>query len=330
MHRPRTCPVSTNGVSCGHPVIASHSQQRKGPLKEITEAGHVVGFSNGPNAKPSDNRRQDFAKVSAKRASTFPGLCAKHDATVFSEIENKTLNPSYRNSLGLAIRCTLYEAIVHTDAGLFLNWLREVPSFEFWMDPTVYTDELEHMAHYARYNWDLVNLLQRIESKKSTRKLFFYSALIDAALPFSSTGCFCIENDIAGNQLQPFSDFGRKFSYAQLTIMPQSNGTTLLSVSSTNDRDRDSSWRFVKSYAECKAELLPNAILRTALEYTENTYFRPSWINSLNSSQKKLILERFDDRAVFEVGKEKPHASLAAPLDLEISGTRVKFASNVT
>lgn len=311
-------------------MIASHSQQRKGPLKEITEAGHVVGFSNGPNAKPSDNRRQDFAKVSAKRASTFPGLCAKHDATVFAAIENKTLNPSYRTSLGLAIRCALYEAIVHTDAGLFLDWLREVPIFEFWMDPNIYTDELEHMAHYASYNWDLVNLLQRIESKKSTRKLFFYSALIDAVLPFSSTGCFCIENDISGNQLQPFSDFGRQFSYAQLTIMPQCNGTTLFSISSTNDKDGDSSRRFVKSYADCDAETLPNAILRTALEYTENTYFRPSWVNSLSTSQKKLILERFDDRAVFEVGKEKPHNSLAVPLDLRVSGKRIKFASNVT
>ncbi|WP_419738912.1 hypothetical protein [Ruegeria sp.] len=328
MHRARLCPVSYSGQECGKPVIASHSQQRRGPLKQIAEAGHVIGFSNGPNTKPSSSDGRELVRVSAKRASTFPGLCAEHDTTSFSEIENKLLRPGYRTSLALAIRCALYEAVVHTDGALFLNWLQTVPSFDFWIDVDSFTSELEHMIHYSRYNWDLIKLIQRIERRKSARKLYFYSALIDTALPFSATGCFCIENDVFGNQLQPFSEYGRKFSYAQLTVMPQANDTTLVSISSTDDKDKASSIRFVNSYRACKPNDLPNVILRTALEYTENIYFKPSWIESLSTDERRSLVDRFDDRVVFEAGQEKPKNSLSLPLHLSVLGTRVKQLSN--
>ncbi len=330
MHRPRLCPVSFSGEECGKPVIASHSQQRRGPLKQIAEAGHVIGFSDGPNTKPSSSDERELVRVSAKRASTFPGLCAEHDATSFCEIENKILRPGYRTSLALAIRCALYEAIVHTDGALFLNWLQTVPNFDFWLDTNSFKSELEHMIHYSRYNWDLIKLIQRIERKSSARKLYFYSALIDTVLPFSATGCFCIENDIFGNQLQPFSEYGRKFSYAQLTVMPQANNTTLISISSTTDKDKASSLRFVNSYRACKPDDLPNAILRTALEYTENIYFKPTWIESLSTDEKRSLVDRFDDRAVFEAGQEKPENSLSLPLNLSVPGTRIKQLSNVS
>lgn len=330
IHQSWSCPVNLADRACGKPVIASHSQQKKGPLKQITEAGHVVGFSNGPNARVSTSEELELVSISAKRASTFPGLCAQHDAEVFSDIENRSLHPNFRTALGLATRCTLYEAIVHTGAALFLNWLQAVPKFDFPMDADSFTPELNHMAHYSRYNWELVNLLQRIKNGQSTRKFLYFSALINISLPFSATGCFGIENDLLGNKLQSFSDYGGKFSYAQLTVLPQRDGTTLASISSTNDKDVEASRRFVACFQNCPASDFSNAILRTALEYTENIYFRPSWVNSLDSSKRKTLLNRFEDFKSFKAGLEKPNNSLARQLDMNIPGMRVKWSSNVS
>lgn len=323
MHRARSCPVRVTGTTCNKPVIASHSQQRRGPLKQITESGHLVGFSGGPNTNPKGDGAPKLLRVSAKKASTFPGLCSAHDKQLFKDIENRILEPCYRSALGLARRCAFYEAVVHTDAALFLNWLDTVPTFEFQVNTPSYSAELENMKHYASYNWYLLNLINKIARRESTRKLYYYSALIDAVVPFSATGCFCIENDVGGNKLQSFSEKGRKFSYAQLSVLPQENGTTLVSISSTSDRDRNASRRFLTSFLKCGKECFSNAILRTALEYTENIYFRESWLNSLTDVQKQDICNRFDDQDFFSVGLEKPSNSLAAPLAISVPGLRI-------
>lgn len=328
MHRSRRCPVVTEGRNCEKPVIASHSQQRRGPLKLLTENGHVLGFSGGPNAGPRGESTPELTKISARKASTFPGLCAEHDAQLFRDIENQELKPNYKTALGLARRNTLYEAVVHTDATLFLNWLQTVPTFDFQMNTAGFTAELDNMRHYAAYNWYLATLISKIETRKSARKLYFFIAKIDACLPMSATGCFCIENDLDGVKLQKFSDTKRKFSYAQISVLPQGNGTTIFSISSTNDRDMHTSRKFLESFARCGAEELSNAILRTALEYTENIYFKESWVKTLSETQRNSLCKRFDDAAYFKVGLEKPDFSLARPLDIQLEGKVVASLLN--
>lgn len=328
-HMSGPCPVWVDGEPCGEQTIASHSQQRRGALKEITENGHVVGFSNGPNAKPKRDYELDLVLVSAKKASTFPGLCASHDNLVFRDLENTTLKPVYRTSVRLAERCAFYEAVVHGNGALFLRWLQKVPTYSFPVDMDSQDAEIENMLYYAAYNWKLLRLIGKIEARTSSKKLHYFNAVIDKILPFSATGCFCIENDIEGRKLQSFSKVNHKFSYAQISVTPQSDGTTFFSVSSTNDRDKSASIEFIDSFRRVRSHDLPNAILRTVLNYTENIYFRPSWIKSLRAEQKRKIIDLFDDSTVAEVGVEKPANSIAEPLPVPLEGGTIKASSNI-
>lgn len=328
-HRSRECHMAVNGEKCPQNTVSSHSQQRNGTLNQIAEAGHVLGFSNGPNVNRHHDGPLDLIAVSARKASTFPGLCNHHDTIAFKEIEAGTLVPNYRVAINLAIRCAFYEAVIHTDAALFLSWLRHVPNFSFHIDLKSQEQKLENMRHYSGYNWDLLKLLLNIKSKRSPRKLYFFSCLLDVAQPFSATGCFCIENDLHGRKLQPFSQKGRKFSYAQISVLPQRNGTTLLTISSTSDMDRIASIDFIQSFKTYSRNGIANAFLRAAIQYTENIYFQPSWINNPESMAKSLILERSMDDSNFSIGDERPGISLSRPLDISLFGEATKSSSNI-
>lgn len=327
--RNRACPIRVDGVVCGKNTISSHSQQRRGALKAITEKGHVAGFSNGPNTKPSLRGKIGLELISARKASTFPGLCAEHDKQLFKEIENKVLKPNFRTSLQLAKRCAYYEAVVHSDVALFSNWLTTVPKFQFPFDTECVSAEIDNMMHYSGYTWHLLEIISKIEQRSSARKLNYYSVLIDTVLPFSATGCFCIENDLLGKKLQPFSESNRKFSYAHFSVNPQSDGSTIFSISSTDDMDRKASFAFIDSFRNVNSTEFANALLRTALEHTENIYFRPSWIAALSETARQEIIGRFDDFVVFSVGSEKPAGSLVEPLGITIEGGKIKTSSNL-
>ncbi|PZX19310.1 hypothetical protein LY10_04089 [Planktotalea frisia] len=213
----------------------------------ISESGHVLGFSDGPNATGVHGRKK-LVKLSARKASTFPGLCSEHDASVFSNIEKGPLKANYRSALSLSQRCALYEAVVHSDGALFSNWLHAVPRFNFAFDTNIMIPEFENMLHYAGYTWNLVALLSKIERRESIRKLYHLTAIVDEVLPFSGTGCFCIENDFLGRQLQAFNETHNKFAYAQISVLPQVDGTTVVSLASTSDKNKYVSRKFINSF----------------------------------------------------------------------------------
>lgn len=72
---------------CRNKPIASHSIQRNGPLKLLSENNHVVMFYTDITDFESGPRT--IVKLTGlKQATTFPGLCAEHDNEIFSDIEN--------------------------------------------------------------------------------------------------------------------------------------------------------------------------------------------------------------------------------------------------
>ena len=86
---------------------------------------------------------------------------------------------------------------------------------------------------------------------------------------------------------------------------------------------------FIKSLKGMQNEELASCALRALIVHSENTYFKPSFIENLTPSQRAKILQRFDDRNVNGVGNEKEDNALAMPVSIEISSKPVKVSSNV-
>lgn len=77
-------------MECGNDAIRAHSVQNATALKLIEESNHVYEIGMKVVAgKPEPS----LDLIGRKKASTFLGLCANHDASIFKAIDTKPLSP---------------------------------------------------------------------------------------------------------------------------------------------------------------------------------------------------------------------------------------------
>ena len=323
------CGVVEHELLCSESVINSHSLQKKIVLESIAEDHHVLTFSTNRYGRESfRNEPTSFVKASTKNASTFRGLCAKHDASLFKRIEIFPLRTNYQTAILLAHRSILFEALEHTKASIWLDWLSEVPKFDFFFDPTSYHDEAENMHFYASYNWELLRRINNVIDRKSVRKFSYVAVEFEGKPDFCATGCFCIELSFSGARLQDFSK-SAKFNYAQLVAIPTSKISWVFILSALEDQNKLAARLFLESFLHQPRRMLGESALRATICHTENAYFRPSWIKSMSEKSKTELLARFDYGVDLEVGQVKEPASLSEPLDLKIGAKILNVFSNL-
>lgn len=93
---------------CSEPAIAAHSVQKARFIKALAEAGHVLSFKQ--NATAQNGLFIDLCLVGINQATTFTGLCAKHDNDIFSPIEKQEIDFTDPKQLFLlAYRCIISE-----------------------------------------------------------------------------------------------------------------------------------------------------------------------------------------------------------------------------
>jgi hypothetical protein len=93
---------------CPEPAVRAHSVQNARALDLIAASGHVVAPTIRLSA--AEGPLVDFSCVGRNQATTFSGVCAKHDRDIFAPIETSPLdlqNPEHR--FLLAYRATFYE-----------------------------------------------------------------------------------------------------------------------------------------------------------------------------------------------------------------------------
>lgn len=90
---------------CEKTAIKSHTLQKNGILKQISEKNHLYQFSNVPPFQKADKGNFELARIGINDVYTFPGFCKDHDSSIFKPIEqnqfvlesNKSINLfSYR------------------------------------------------------------------------------------------------------------------------------------------------------------------------------------------------------------------------------------------
>lgn len=95
------------GMACDEVAIRAHSIQNAKRLELLSRDGHVIKFTR--RFKP-EGPTIDFGPVGRNQATTFTGLCAEHDKTLFAPIETDALDiASPQHLFLLAYRAVLRE-----------------------------------------------------------------------------------------------------------------------------------------------------------------------------------------------------------------------------
>lgn len=105
------------GGNCSHAAIRAHSVQNARYIDLLEQRGHVVEFTIDFSGSQPEGR---FREKGRNRATTFAGLCGRHDSDIFRPIDTNTLDLADPEHLFLlAYRAVLRE--MHACAAVGVN-----------------------------------------------------------------------------------------------------------------------------------------------------------------------------------------------------------------
>lgn len=280
--------VDHAGNRCTGKSINSHTLQKSDAIKFIVEAGHVLnlGVDRGYGKTPP---ALGFKRMGQSKASVFPGFCAKHDSDTFREIESGLPISTKRQAALLGYRVTCLEYFKkETNIALFSNpEVRKVAKVNGTLSEidAFLTGTKLGFSDLRRSKAEYENSLHN----NSFGKFFAVVIEFSSALPFCFASPFAPEFTFDGQLLLPPQDA----TWSAVSVFAgRLGGCDILMVCGFESIDHDIV-AFINSIAKIPSENYGGVALNLALEYSENTFFRESWINGLDEPTKSDMIAQF-------------------------------------
>lgn len=278
------------GDDCKQEPIRAHSVQNASILDLLQENGHVYA----PRLQISFKEpKLEFGLIGRNLATTFHGLCNKHDTDIFRPIETSPLNTTNEEHLFLlSYRAVLKEthatakSAVDTQSG-YMAGVEEGLFPDQECAPGMLAVEhmvLAYMTHMHKLRYDA------IYQNKNYGELRHFVIDLEAepamaACAMLSTGRFCHQTD--------------SLSYATLNVLPNA-GTTYMIVSCLNEHESDLRRTFLNFLRSGNARECASYLV---LKRCENFVIRPSAFHALTEEQRSEC-QRFFSRNIGSMSYE--------------------------
>lgn len=274
---------------CEGVIKGAHSIQNNRILNRISDNGHVYHISGKVE---KSELKPAFKKLSRNAASTFFGFCNFHDTELFKPIEQKEYNQEPIQNFLFAFRAlTLQYHNKRRELTAVQNHFKEFP--DSMLDP-------EGVYRYRLALLDVSDCTKQYEIFKNNYMESDFERLrtiyrkLDFEVNFASSASFAVQYDLKGNMMNDIytNKNPEKMPSIFITIYSIENGTNILLA---YHQDDDAIYR---EYFE-QLEALPiNDLLKylnfLLIEYTENVFFNPGWIEGMTEEQKISILGSFE------------------------------------
>lgn len=86
---------------CNKGAIKSHTLQKNGILRPISEKNHLYQFSIVSPFQIAKKGNFELARIGINDAYTFPGFCKEHDSSIFKPIEKESFEIKAEKSINL-------------------------------------------------------------------------------------------------------------------------------------------------------------------------------------------------------------------------------------
>lgn len=308
---------------CRKEAIQSHSLQKRGPLKSISENGHVIKFGRtlAANALVS----KDFCeKIGVKKASIFRGFCPEHDSSIFAEIERETVILNERTALVFLIRAQAMEyhrkqVMKQLLSGLLIeDGLPRDRERELFLKLTmkgcnkaIADGEMKLKQYFSCLHGHIPSNFK------------FIAARFSKNLPFAATGAFEPDFDFNHNFL--FSDDPLKLRWNSVGVFSGNIGDSPLFFLSGFQRYKEHRIdKFIHSLSQ-KRDIFPSLLTTLLCAFSENVFFREGFFNALPMESIEK-LKTLLDSGVYEGIRNSQVLDLRVPIgDTEIT----EFVANV-
>lgn len=276
------------GQMCSSKIVRAHTVQRMGGgLRSIARSGEVYGFKWHPYSIQKNHLQVIPERIGTRKASTFRGFCSKHDAALFQPVEHRGFTGGQQQLALLNFRAvahrvyTRHVAVRH--APRMLDYDRGLP-------PRVQRE------WFAMQHREVVNsreTLRNVECLKADYDQLVmaggfgetngYVAHFSGRPDFLCAELVNIEYAFDGGRLEQPQPPAHLCAYNFAT---HSGWSFVFSWTGSNPAAE----RLVLSFDARPDVGKPAAILRYAIEYTDNIYFAPEWWESLPSSERSYAI----------------------------------------
>lgn len=294
-------------------VVSAHTMSLEAVLRKISENGHVYApnFSGkfSPDELPIKMKRQGLRDV-----SVFNGFCAKHDAALFSCLENEPFRFARKQLFMLAYRAAARECYLKRKQCESLPTIEQIQAMHGITEQIAYTEEtIIHQAASLRGAEECEALKAKLDgylASESWDRLITHAILFPKAPCLAACFVFQPFHDLDGAQLQDYENLAADMSQLAITIMPLEQGTA--AIFSWLDSANSAPRRFFESVQ--RSTNLTSAVIHAAIDNSENFALSPTWYDALPEATKNYILSRMGilEASITYFYKKRPEHS--APL----------------
>lgn len=269
---------------CATEIKNAHSIQNNRILNKISVNNHVYKFTTKASKKRIEAELQ---KVSKNKASTFFGFCDFHDTELFKPIELREYNEEPLQNFLFAYRALCLES--HKKA-------RELESRKnvFRRNPHLMVDKAAVYQHQVSY----LDVRDYAESRKLFKRDYFNNDFsqvrtvyrkLDFEIDFATCSAFAVGSDVYGNKIQDIYDLREDISTMYVNIYPVDGGTNIL-LSYRSDEDSKYEEYFDQLELLSDKQLMQH-LNHVIIQYTENIFFNPNFIESLTERERVSLKE---------------------------------------
>jgi len=291
---------------CSDKIIRAHTIQRGNSLKRIAEDGHLLGLSADPTELQLNGGKIGVRRVGINQASTFTGFCSHHDNVTFAPVEDEPFTATEEQCflLGYRAMCReLYQKKTALEATNYMRTLDRGRSVGEQISLQRVVDRVERgqsagCRDLVDRKRDFDGILLKGSFSDVSNYVIFTKDTPDVLATFGVT----VQFDFQGNRLQDLSDTDQRLDSLYVSIIAIETGGAIVLV--WRDVHTHACTKFVQSLAALADWDVPDAIVRFVFEYSENTFFCPSWWNALDKPLQSALVDRITSGADIRVPRK--------------------------
>jgi hypothetical protein len=268
--------------NCAVDIKDAHSIQNNRILNRISVNNHVYRFH--PKVRKKNNEIV-LKEVSKNKASTFFGFCDIHDTRLFQPIELKEYNEEPVQNFLFAFRSLCLES--HKKAReleVRRNIFRQHPVLMLHEGSVyLYRNACEDVNDYAAVR----ELFKQDYFNRDYSKIKTVFRKLDFEIEFAASSCFAVGFDMYGNQIQDIYSLTEDIETMYLNVYPVEGGANIL-LSYRSDQNSKYEEYFTQLEEASDEEIIQH-LNQLIIQYTENIFFSPKFINGLTEKEKASL-----------------------------------------